>query len=131
MGDKNKLAAGLLAFFVGGIGIHKFYLGDKTAGILYAVFCWTGIPGILAFIDAIMLLVMTDEDFNAKYNNQEKAETVCNNTQTYQRAEVANECFVAHPQSNAQTLVEYKELLDNGTITQEEFNAIKAKILDL
>ena len=37
---KNKLAAALFALFLGGLGIHKFYLGQVWQGILYLVFCW-------------------------------------------------------------------------------------------
>jgi hypothetical protein len=33
-GDKNKIVAALLAFVLGWLGIHKFYLGKTTAGVL-------------------------------------------------------------------------------------------------
>ncbi len=65
---KNKLVAALLAFFLGGLGIHKFYLGQTTPGIIYLVFCWTGIPSIIGFIEGIMYLVQSDDEFNKKYN---------------------------------------------------------------
>jgi len=65
---KSKIAAGVLAFFAGGFGVHRFYLGQVGKGILYAVFFWTGIPFLIAFIDAIIFLTMEDEDFNYKYN---------------------------------------------------------------
>lgn len=64
---KSKLVAALLALFLGGFGIHKFYLGRVGQGILYLVFCWTFIPALIAFIEAILLLVMSDEKFNQKY----------------------------------------------------------------
>src|SRR5665647_305696 len=38
---KSKLAAALFALFLGGFGIHKFYLGCTGMGILYLLFCWT------------------------------------------------------------------------------------------
>ncbi len=38
-GDKNKLVAALLALFLGGLGIHKFYLGRTGWGIIYLLFC--------------------------------------------------------------------------------------------
>lgn len=65
---KDKIAAVLLAFFLGGFGVHQFYLGQKKKGILYLIFFWTAIPAIIAFIDFILLLVMSDEEFNRKYN---------------------------------------------------------------
>lgn len=50
----SKLAYCLLAFFLGGIGIHKFYAGKTGAGVVYLLFCWTGIPAIIAFIEFII-----------------------------------------------------------------------------
>ncbi len=50
----NKVVYCLLAFFLGGIGIHKFYAGKIAAGILCLLFCWTFIPGIIAFIEFII-----------------------------------------------------------------------------
>lgn len=64
---KSKLAAALFALFLGSFGIHKFYLRRVGLGILYLLFCWTFIPSVLGFIDAILLLIMSDEDFNRKY----------------------------------------------------------------
>jgi len=66
---KSKLAAALLAFFLGGLGAHKFYLGRVGQGILYLVFCWTFIPAIIAFVEFIILLTMSNESFNQKYGN--------------------------------------------------------------
>lgn len=73
---KNRLVAALLALFLGGFGIHKFYLGQTFKGIIYLIFFWTLIPAIIALIEAIVLLVMSDEDFNKKYNVEAYARTV-------------------------------------------------------
>lgn len=64
---KSKVVAAVLAFILGGIGIHKFYLGRTGAGIMYLLFCWTYIPAFLAFFDAIILLCSNDENFMTKY----------------------------------------------------------------
>ena len=64
---KSKLAAALFALFLGGIGIHKFYLGQVGWGIAYLLFCWTFIPAIVAFVEAILLFVMSNEKFNQKF----------------------------------------------------------------
>lgn len=56
---KSKLAAVLLAFFLGALGIHDFYLGYTKNGILKIVLTLVscGIVGeIWAFIDFIRLL---------------------------------------------------------------------------
>lgn len=67
---KSKLAAVLFALFLGGFGIHKFYLGRTGMGLLYLLFCWTFIPAVVGFIEAILLLVMSDEDFVRKYGTK-------------------------------------------------------------
>lgn len=64
---KSKVTAGILALLLGGIGVHKFYLGKAGAGVLYLLFCWSGIPGILALIDGISILCSNDEAFMTKY----------------------------------------------------------------
>lgn len=66
---KSKIAAALLAFFLGGFGVHKFYLGQIGQGILYLIFFWTFIPAVIAFIEFIIFLTMSDDAFNRKYGN--------------------------------------------------------------
>ncbi|CAJ0990832.1 hypothetical protein SODG_006457 [Sodalis praecaptivus] len=67
IGSKNRIAAALLAFFLGGLGVHKFYLGKIGQGVLYLLFCWTFIPGFIAFIEFIVYLCTSDEKFARKY----------------------------------------------------------------
>lgn len=52
---KNPTTAVLLALFLGGLGIHKFYLNNIGLGIVYLLFCWTYIPAIIAFIEAFAI----------------------------------------------------------------------------
>ncbi|MCX6083376.1 MAG: NINE protein [Caldiserica bacterium] len=68
LGEHNKITAGLFALLLGGIGIHKFYLGQVGQGILCILFCWTGIPAIIALVDGIVFLSMSDADFDARFN---------------------------------------------------------------
>ena len=63
----DRMTAALLALFLGGIGGHKFYLGQTGMGILYLLFFWTLIPALIAFIEGIIFLTMSDADFAAKY----------------------------------------------------------------
>ncbi|MDD4983729.1 MAG: TM2 domain-containing protein [Candidatus ainarchaeum sp.] len=65
---KDKLTAGLLAIFLGGFGVHKFYLNRVGLGILYLVFCWTFIPAIVGFIEGILYLISTDDEFQKYYS---------------------------------------------------------------
>lgn len=66
---KSKIAAGLFALFLGGIGVHKFYLGNVSAGVLYLLFFWTFIPAFIAFIEGIIYLTYhgSDEQFTERY----------------------------------------------------------------
>lgn len=66
--DRNRMVAVALAVLLGFIGFHKFYLGRIWVGVLYAVFCWTGIPLIAGLFDAAILLSMSERDFDARYN---------------------------------------------------------------
>ncbi len=65
---KNKIVATLLAFVLGGLGIHRFYLGQPKKGWLYLGFSWTPIPWLLGLIDAIGFTGMSYADFNRKYS---------------------------------------------------------------
>jgi len=68
---KNKMTAALFALFLGGLGVHKFYLDKKIEGIFYLLFCWTLIPSLLSILDFLVLLVMNNERFNELYNQKE------------------------------------------------------------
>ncbi len=135
---KNKTTAGLLAIFVGYFGAHKFYLGQTGIGVVYLLFCWTGIPGIIALIEGIILLSMSDDEFNKKYNTTEASSqnvTVQNDKSCYdvddnQTVNIQNDA-VEQPKlpGIAEILIGYKQLLDNNVITQEEFDALKHKVL--
>ena len=67
IGEKNRIIAAILAFFLGGFGVHKFYLGQIGWGVVYLLFCWTFIPSVVAFVEFIIYLCTSDEDFARKY----------------------------------------------------------------
>jgi RNA polymerase subunit RPABC4/transcription elongation factor Spt4 len=67
VGSKSKIVAALLAFLVGGLGIHKFYLGEIAWGVVYILFCWTFIPAFVALIEGIAYLCTSDQTFARKY----------------------------------------------------------------
>ncbi len=80
---RNKVTAALLAFFLGGFGIHRFYLGQTVWGIIYALLFWTGVPFVLSMLDALLLLIMPQEVFDAKYNRD--TQVARRNQRKYQR----------------------------------------------
>ncbi len=54
----SKWTAFLLCFFLGGLGVHKFYEGKTGMGILYLF--TGGLLGIGWFIDTISILFKSD-----------------------------------------------------------------------
>nr|HQU60776.1 NINE protein [Saprospiraceae bacterium] len=67
---KDKNVAGILALFLGGFGVHRFYLGQTGLGIFYLIFCWFPVMWIIGLIDAIAFFSMDKENFDRKYNRQ-------------------------------------------------------------
>lgn len=59
---KSRAVAAILCFFFGGIGVHQFYLGKTVSGVLMLIFCWTGIPSIIALIQFIIILLGSATD---------------------------------------------------------------------
>lgn len=114
---KNKIVAALLALFLGSLGIHKFYLGQNVAGIIYLLFSWTFIPGIIAFFEFIGLLLMSDDVFNVKYNRL---------TPSNVYSAIPKES----PREKTAILADLKKLYDSGVITAEEYEEKRRKFLD-
>jgi TM2 domain-containing membrane protein YozV len=69
----NKIAAGICAILLGGLGVHKFILGYTGAGLLMLLitvltcgFVWP-IMHIIGLIEGIIYLSKTDDDFVRTY----------------------------------------------------------------
>jgi TM2 domain-containing membrane protein YozV len=62
----KKTVAAILALLLGGYGIHKFYLGKTTAGIITILACCGGF-GIIPLIEFIIYLTKSEEDFYKDY----------------------------------------------------------------
>ncbi len=79
---KDKTAAGLLAIFLGSLGIHKFYLGYSRAGVTMLLLTIiagpltlgivAGIMELIALIEGIIYLTKSDEEFQATYVDNQK-----------------------------------------------------------
>jgi TM2 domain-containing membrane protein YozV/cold shock CspA family protein len=80
VGGKNKIAAALLAFFLGAFGVHKFYLGMTGPGLIMLLCGTIGwiliLPGIavciIALVEFVIYLVKTDDQFYQDYVVQKK-----------------------------------------------------------
>lgn len=74
---KDHVAAGLLAIFLGWLGIHKFYLGYNTAGFImlavsilggiFTVTLATWVIWIIAIIEGILYLTKSQTEFEQMY----------------------------------------------------------------
>jgi TM2 domain-containing membrane protein YozV len=84
-GSKNKVAAGVLAILLGGLGIHKFYLGFTGPGLVFLLVNTVGllVTWVLAFmpnvvlwviglVEGILYLTKTDEEFEQTYVVEKK-----------------------------------------------------------
>lgn len=69
---KQRIFAILLCFFLGLIGVHKFYLNQNKKGLLILVLTLTGVGLIISLpwviLDFFKLILMSDKKFNEKYN---------------------------------------------------------------
>jgi len=60
-GDKNFATALLLNLFLGGLGIHRLYLGTKTLTWVGYILTCGGIFGIVPLVDLITLIINNDD----------------------------------------------------------------------
>lgn len=63
---KSRITAAILALLLGGIGVHKFYMGKIWPGVIYILLCWTYVPALVALVEAIIYFTQSDETFARK-----------------------------------------------------------------
>lgn len=66
---KDKTTAGILAILLGGLGIQYFYLGKVGGGLVTILlsFVTCGLWSILTLVQGIMMLTMSNEEFQRKF----------------------------------------------------------------
>ncbi len=67
--ENKKLLAGLLGIFLGGFGVHKFVLGYTQEGVIQIIITvlTCGVGQIIGFIEGIIYLTKSDEEFYQTY----------------------------------------------------------------
>jgi TM2 domain-containing membrane protein YozV len=127
---KSKTTAAILALFLGGFGIHRFYLNQTGLGFLYLLFFWTLIPGVIALIDFIVFLSMSEESFNAKYNSRVVISPMqMAPTNAMNNVNVNFGDSNSSKSSNSDEIKKLYELKEKGIITLEEFEMKKKMLL--
>jgi TM2 domain-containing membrane protein YozV len=73
-GADKKVLVGVLGILLGGLGIHRFVLGDTGGGILRIVITIVtcGFGALIGLIEGIIYLTKTDEEFVATYIDGDK-----------------------------------------------------------
>lgn len=115
--DKDKKLAFWLCLFGGFFGVHQFYVGNIGKGILYLFTCGLFMIGWIGDLIAISTGSFKDNSGQPLRASKEQMNQQSNNT------------TIVNNVSSADELSKYKKLLDEGAITQEEFDNMKSKIL--
>lgn len=117
-GSKSKVVAMILSFFVGGLGIDRFYLGYTGLGV--AKLLTLGGLGIWALIDFIMVCMGSIQPADgSKYKEDCPVQPVLTaNIET------------ARQTDTLEAITKLNELFQQGIITQEEFDSKKKSMLE-
>ena len=129
--DKSRFIDALLCACFGIIGIHKFYEGKIGMGILY-IFTG-GLFTIGVFVDLVMILageaIDADGNYIKVWNPDEAERAYGSDGEQYSYDATKDTSKVDKESENIRILKEYKDMLDNGIITQEEYDKKKKDIL--
>ncbi|WP_413514152.1 tellurite resistance TerB C-terminal domain-containing protein [Myroides odoratus] len=121
---KDKSVAALLAFFLGSLGIHKFYLNRPVQGVFYLLFCWTYIPGILGVFEAIRYILMSSDKFTLKYNPT----YYNNNPSSVLNSNLANSSNVINPKYNKSNILMPNQVVKSSSLISENFVQQKVNV---
>lgn len=71
--ESKRILCGILAIVLGGLGLHRFMLGDTTGGIIRILLSCVMVGGIIGLVEGIIYLTKTDEEFIDTYQIGKKA----------------------------------------------------------
>ena len=125
---KDKTTAGILGILLGGLGIHRMYMGYVGIGLLQLVVTifTFGLGSLWGFIEGILILVQddwTDSDGRLLKGNEKGQQEYYNNISRELKPPVGGN------DNRFQQLKELNELKEQGIITPQEFEREKRKIL--
>ena len=119
---KDPTTALLLCLILGGIGAHEFYLNNINKGVVYLLFFWTFIPGIIALIQLFTI------QNRVKDNNDIIARKILEGIKDQQPIGSIGAGNVAGVEADLSKL---QEMRDSGTISEDEFQQLRKKTLGL
>ena len=72
--ENKKILAGLMGILFGSFAVHKFVLGYTNTGVIQLVLSIVtcGLFGIVGFIEGIIYLTKSDDEFYQTYQANEK-----------------------------------------------------------
>jgi len=73
--ESKRVIAGILGILLGVFGLHKFILGYTKEGIIMLVLALItcgSVPSLIGFIEGIIYLTKSDEEFIEMYQNNYK-----------------------------------------------------------
>ena len=126
---REKHITALLAFFLGSFGIHRFYLGQNKLGVAYLLFCWTLIPFFLGILDAVLLFLKHQDDFDLEYNSEyylDRSERMYLEDDFNGRTKIESNRRI--PYSTADEIEKLHNLMVKGIISEQEFAERKDRL---
>lgn len=126
---REKHVAVLLAFFLGSFGMHHFYLGQHKKAFLYLVFCWTMVPLFLGILEAALLFLKHQDNFDLQYNSEyylERAERMYLEDDFNGKIKIENNRRI--PFSVADEIEKLHQLMVKGIISEQEFAERKNRL---
>jgi TM2 domain-containing membrane protein YozV len=73
--NSKKILCGIMGILFGGLGIHRFILGDTAGGLIRIVITilTCGVGSIIGLIEGVIYLTKTDPEFYQTYMVEKKA----------------------------------------------------------
>jgi TM2 domain-containing membrane protein YozV len=81
----KKFNAYFLAFFFGGFGAHCFYLNKPIRGLSYLLFCWTGIPFLLGWMDMLSIQKWMKREGNTNVGRSQSVNVIKQIGESFQK----------------------------------------------